>query len=774
MVYKNCTPWFACRKERHVAKLVVTVCALLVICINSFAQHEYLSRLDYNRVTLTRIGHIPGVTWVVVDNTTHDENAERFFFLGNATGAKPYRLFTVSSATGDILSSPLCPSNNLQGQIFGLQYDSKVDTLYALYNDNQGGLFFSWIEPATGVVHPIRAIPSFNAYLQSSFDKNNRWYICHQGKELIVIAAASGEILFRNVFSPAVNVVNMVFDNTRSRLYAVCYAPSWEAPRFDSISLRTGAIHDIAELPGMSFPQLNANVIDERNGRFVFVAKDPAYSGCFNNYLYQVDVSDGTVLAKELYPFAQNTSSPYNENALCFSYDQQRQQLFVLNWHPPDSTYTKAVVIIQDRPTICAGDAAVFTAAPWKGAVDPSFQWQVNGVDAGFDTSVLTLREFSAGDVVRCIMTNRSPCATGLPDTSNSITILLTAPAMLKVTIAASANPVCRGTKVAFTASSNLEGQFAYRWQVNGRPAGGNGSRMEVAALADQDRVNCLVTSNAHCVSPNPSLSNSIVMQVTANAAGVTVSADKTKICTGEVVVFTAHGINAGSQPRYQWQLNGRNVGEDSRFYSVADLQETDVVRCVMASSVACSLPVISDNPVRLTVRQAPLLMMGADTIITPGQKVYLKPGITGAVDRFSWTPSRGLDNPTIANPVAAPDKTTDYALTATSADGCAAKATIKITVYSELRMPSAFTPNRDGNNDVFGIPVSMRRRIKLFAVYNRHGERLFSTNDASTGWDGRYKGVRQPAGTYVWMIEYIDEFSSQPVISKGVVIMLR
>lgn len=736
----------------------------------TIAQYEYVAGFDYQTLQLTRLNNIPGVTRVIQDNSAYDENNQRFFFQGNGSGAPPFQLFTISAITGSIIYNPVCPSGS-QGQVFGLQYDNLANTLYAVYN-NKGSVYFSWIDPATGEVHPISQIPSFVNYIESSFDKKNRWYICHQASELIVIEAATGNMLFRNNLPPAINMANLVFNNADSKLYGLCYSSLWANPQFDSISVNTGAVHFIADLPVMSFPQVNTNAIDELNGRYIFVGKESA-SNCIDNYLYQLNVNSGNVRSKKLYPFAQNTGSPFNENAIEFSYDNKANKLFTLNWHPPDSTVSPLIAIQRSPGKICMGDAATFTALPWDGITNPSFQWQVNGANTGTDTAVFVTTNANAGDSIRCILTDHSPCAITTSDTSNSIAINFTPPDPVMVNIQASQNPICKGSVVDFTATPSMAAPFSYSWQINGQPAGSNSNQLMLDNLSDKDIVRCLVFSNSNCILANPAISNTIQMQVIANAGSVIISADKTSICQNDTVTFIAIDQNDGDNPAYHWQVNGVNSGENNKTFIATGLKNGDIVNCILTSSIGCSQPVTS-NPISITVNELPTLVMGNDTVIAAGQQVSLHPVVTGTIASYSWAPAQGLDHTDSPFPVATPDKTTDYLLTVTTTNGCAASGKIRIVVYTPLRMPNAFTPNGDGKNDVFEIPPLSAQQIKYFAIYNRYGQRVFSTNDGKRGWNGRFNGILQPEGAYVWQITYINQFNNRTVTASGIVLLIK
>jgi gliding motility-associated-like protein len=147
----------------------------------------------------------------------------------------------------------------------------------------------------------------------------------------------------------------------------------------------------------------------------------------------------------------------------------------------------------------------------------------------------------------------------------------------------------------------------------------------------------------------------------------------------------------------------------------------------------------------------------------------------TGA-EFYLWTPSTGLSNPDIANPVAILSDNQQYVLTVRSATGCTATDTIDVIVYKVnpgLYVPNAFTPNGDGRNDIFRpIPIGMKS-IKYFKVYNRIGQLIFSTNEQNKGWDGTFKGSAQDADVYVWIVEGID-YQDKVIFQKGSVTLIR
>lgn len=142
----------------------------------------------------------------------------------------------------------------------------------------------------------------------------------------------------------------------------------------------------------------------------------------------------------------------------------------------------------------------------------------------------------------------------------------------------------------------------------------------------------------------------------------------------------------------------------------------------------------------------------------------------------YEWSPgSPLLNNASIPNPVAILTANTTFSLIVKDAVGCKGYDTVTIKIFkgSGIHVPSAFTPNGDGLNDILHPLGTSLSRLDYFRVYNRYGELIFETNDPSKGWNGTYKGKDQNTGTYIWMLKALD---SKKVIRimRGSVMLLR
>jgi gliding motility-associated-like protein len=186
-----------------------------------------------------------------------------------------------------------------------------------------------------------------------------------------------------------------------------------------------------------------------------------------------------------------------------------------------------------------------------------------------------------------------------------------------------------------------------------------------------------------------------------------------------------------------------------------------------------------SIQPARITVTvTAPAkVFAGNDTSVLKNQSLQLNAldVNNSGFDSYIWSPSAGLNNSGIQNPVAMITKDIVYTVTATTPDGCEGEGSVSIKVFtfSDIFVPNAFTPNGDGRNDILKPILIGIKELRLFTVFNRWGQRVYSTKNQGTGWDGTISGQLQESGTYVWMAEGID-FNGITIHRQGTVVLIR
>jgi gliding motility-associated-like protein len=141
----------------------------------------------------------------------------------------------------------------------------------------------------------------------------------------------------------------------------------------------------------------------------------------------------------------------------------------------------------------------------------------------------------------------------------------------------------------------------------------------------------------------------------------------------------------------------------------------------------------------------------------------------------YEWSPAGALNHPFNANPLATLTHDETFVLTVKDEIGCKAEDTVIIKVLNgpTFYVPTAFTPNGDGLNDIFRPTSIGIASLEYFRVFNRYGELVYETHDIGKGWDGNYKGLKQPLGNYVWSIRGTDR-TGKLKFMKGNVVLIR
>lgn len=153
-------------------------------------------------------------------------------------------------------------------------------------------------------------------------------------------------------------------------------------------------------------------------------------------------------------------------------------------------------------------------------------------------------------------------------------------------------------------------------------------------------------------------------------------------------------------------------------------------------------------DTINFVVSPKPVVDLGPDTTLCGNFSLTLDAGNPGM--QYLWMPY-GENTQTIQA-----TEQVMYTVTVYNENGCEGSATYEIRpdCVSKSFIPSAFSPNGDGLNDVFKPTLINFEEYEL-AVYNRWGEKIYESTDASIGWDGRYKGVAVQEGVYVFKMRY-------------------
>jgi gliding motility-associated-like protein len=319
--------------------------------------------------------------------------------------------------------------------------------------------------------------------------------------------------------------------------------------------------------------------------------------------------------------------------------------------------------------------------------------------------------------------------SSGLNSDTLTLTTYMEVNSIPVVSITPNPDSICAGTSDILTAS----GAGSYIWAPDTGLSDTTGSSVTAGPA---NTITYTVTGTiAGCTG-----SNTITLTVIPNPV-VTIAPSSALVCPGESIILTA-----GGAMNYSWTpATGLNQTTGATVIAAPDNTTTYTVNGISGD---CS----ASETITVTVLPYAIAEAGNDTTIDLGDFATLhgSGGIT-----YSWTPQDYLTCSDCPSPQASPVITTTYTLTVTDSNGC--QATDFVTVFVDIKcgevyIPTIFSPNGDGINDIFYVRGNCITKMK-FRVYDRWGEKIFSSEDPAIGWDGKYRGIQMDPGTFVYFV---------------------
>lgn len=191
------------------------------------------------------------------------------------------------------------------------------------------------------------------------------------------------------------------------------------------------------------------------------------------------------------------------------------------------------------------------------------------------------------------------------------------------------------------------------------------------------------------------------------------------------------------------------------------------------------NLGCIGTDSFLLNIIPYPMVDAGPDTTICIGKKIKLYG--SGDAENYLWKPIDSVENETILNTFTKNIYQNSIFILEGYNQICKNIDTIEITIQdcpSDIKAPSAFSPNGDGNNDFFSVFTYKMKNYEIW-IFNRWGENVYysndlaETNDLNKGWDGRYKGITQDLGVYVYLIKAVNIYNEN-IELKGNITLIK
>jgi gliding motility-associated-like protein len=203
------------------------------------------------------------------------------------------------------------------------------------------------------------------------------------------------------------------------------------------------------------------------------------------------------------------------------------------------------------------------------------------------------------------------------------------------------------------------------------------------------------------------------------------------------------------------------------------------IYQVIVKDSVGCFA-----DTTNVTIRTftRPNVNAGSDTTVAFNSPFGLNPTYSGIISTYSWSPlTNNLSCSNCPSPTGVAVQSEEYKITVTSTDGCIASDSVKVFLTcaeSNLFVPTIFTPNNDGKNDLFTPITRGYKLINRFTIYNRWGKKVFEKTNAQPNspelsWNGRNNGVALKNETFVWFLEGTCDLGEKQS-TKGTVILVR
>lgn len=297
----------------------------------------------------------------------------------------------------------------------------------------------------------------------------------------------------------------------------------------------------------------------------------------------------------------------------------------------------------------------------------------------------------------------------------------------------------CDRLSVVLDGSASSRGpNYTYQWEIAGTQGNLSGNTTGQTATADAAGIYRLVLTNSQNGCSADKEVEILAQETPIDEVHFSIAPQNCK--QDSPILLQIDSVTGGSAP-ILYSING---GPFSGRINYNDLLPGNYALKAMDSN-GCDWETSLDVPENLGLS----IDLGPDRIIVQGDSLLISPVISGEYDRLIWQSAEVVNPQSNPDQILKPLETTTYSLKAISKEGCEVVDFLTITVQKILPVfvPTGFTPNGDGQNDVLqffaGETVANFDYVKIF---DRWGNLVFFAqdflpNDPAIGWNGTLDG---------------------------------
>ena len=403
-----------------------------------------------------------------------------------------------------------------------------------------------------------------------------------------------------------------------------------------------------------------------------------------------------------------------------------------------DDIYFAPFTFRRDSVKITVDKPSIISSADQEICAGKSVQLNTNGGSTYVWTPANGLSNTSIPNPIASPLQTTEYYVTGTNanNCSGKDTVVVTVNPLPVITINADTS-ICPNSSIQLSASGGAD----YSWTPSGSL---NDASLPnpVATPITPTKYKVIVTSAAGCI-------NSDSVQVNIRPSNNFFVDPADAICLNN-----SRQLNAGGGDTYNW-TPASTLNNASLPNPTASPGSTTQYTVIISDTVCHTSATLNTT---VTVNNLPTVTASKSNDIDCANDISTL-NASGALS-YNWSPGTSLTNPSVSNPTASPTDSTRYIVTGTDINGCTNKDSVTVNVSttgkSQYLMPTAFTPNGDGINDCYGIKYWGAIRALDFSIYNRWGELIFHTTSPSICWDGTYKGVKQDAAVFVYVVRAV------------------